>query len=105
MDVESNKSIQLSHTGTRLFPEDLNAALCSRSDIKEFGKRCQELAIQVVGVCCGNESHYTRTLCEALGRKVPASRYSADMSQHYLFGTSDKLSERHTKGDVKQHTA
>ncbi|XP_038059381.1 betaine--homocysteine S-methyltransferase 1-like isoform X4 [Patiria miniata] len=92
-------------SGKRLFPEDLNAALCSRSDIKEFGRRCQELGIQVVGVCCGNECHYTRTLCETLGRTVPASRYSADMSKHYIFGTSEKLSTRYTSGEGKQHTA
>ncbi|XP_022100758.1 betaine--homocysteine S-methyltransferase 1-like [Acanthaster planci] len=91
-------------SGVRLFHNDLDAAMCSRSDIKEFGKRCMELGIQVVGICCGNDSHYTRTLCETLGREVPASRYSTDMSKHYLFGTNDKLSKRFISGEGKQYT-
>ncbi|XP_022100759.1 betaine--homocysteine S-methyltransferase 1-like [Acanthaster planci] len=92
-------------SGAPIFPLDMNPVQCNRSDIKEFGKRCMELGIQVVGICCGNDSYLTRTLCETLGRKVPASRYSADMSLHYLLGTSDKLSERHIRGEVRQHTS
>ncbi len=92
-------------SGTRLFPQDLDAALCSRTDIKNFGKACKELGVQLVGLCCGNASHYTRTLCETLGRTVPASRYSVDMSKHYVFGTQAGLCSRYTQGEGKQFTA
>ncbi|XP_071800453.1 betaine--homocysteine S-methyltransferase 1-like [Asterias amurensis] len=92
-------------SGVRLFQQDLDAALCSRTDIVDFGKSCKELGIQFVGLCCGNDSHYTRTLCETLGRTVPASRYSVDMSKHYVFGTQSNLCSRYTKGEGKQFTA
>lgn len=95
----------VSTAGIRLFPQDLDAGLCSRTDIKTFGQACKELGIQVVGLCCGNDSHYTRTLCETLGRTVPASRYSVDMSKHYVFGTQANLCSRYTEGEGKQFTA
>lgn len=30
-------------------------------------------------------------MAEALGRTPPASRFSADMSKHYAFGTAERL--------------
>lgn len=35
--------------------------------------------------------HHVRSIAEALGRKPPASRYSADMSKHAYFGTNARL--------------
>jgi betaine-homocysteine S-methyltransferase len=35
--------------------------------------------------------HHVRAVAEALGRKPPASRYSADMSKHAYFGTDSQL--------------
>ena len=36
-----------------------------------------------MGLCCGNRAHYIRAMAEMLGRSPPASKYSADMTQHY----------------------
>jgi len=69
-------------TGKKSFPVDLDQWLCSRQHIVDFGNACKELGIQVVGICCGNRSHMTRTLAETLGRTPPASQYSMDMSKH-----------------------
>ena len=41
-----------------------------------------KMGVQYMGVCCGNRAHYIRTMAETLGRKPPASKYSADMRQH-----------------------
>ncbi|XP_072036077.1 betaine--homocysteine S-methyltransferase 1-like [Amphiura filiformis] len=84
-------------TGKRLFYANLDCAHSSREDVFNFGLRCKELGIQYVGLCCGNSAHYTRALCEALGRKPPASRYSVNMYDHYLFGKSEKLCDYSTK--------
>ncbi|XP_038059777.1 betaine--homocysteine S-methyltransferase 1-like isoform X2 [Patiria miniata] len=72
------------------FPIDLDCVQCSRTDIHNFGKRVQELGIKYVGLCCGNSAHLTRSLAESLGRKPPASRYSPDLSKHWLLGKGNK---------------
>ncbi|XP_038059782.1 betaine--homocysteine S-methyltransferase 1-like isoform X1 [Patiria miniata] len=78
-------------TGESLFPVNLDCIGCNRQDIHDFGKRVQELGIKYVGLCCGNSAHLTRSLAESLGRKPPASRYSADLKKHWLLGHDDKL--------------
>jgi betaine-homocysteine S-methyltransferase len=34
-------------------------------------------------------------MAEALGRTPPASRFSADMSRHAFYGTSDRISRHY----------
>lgn len=74
-------------TGKRAFPEDLDCLQSSRGDIINFAKRCKELNISYVGLCCGNAPHFTRTLAETLGRVTEASKFSPDMAKHGMFGT------------------
>jgi len=69
-------------TGTRAFPCDLDAWLCSRTHIEELTKELKEIGVQYMGICCGNRAHMIRAMAETIGRKPPASRYSPDMSQH-----------------------
>ncbi|XP_030828925.1 S-methylmethionine--homocysteine S-methyltransferase BHMT2-like [Strongylocentrotus purpuratus] len=78
-------------TGKLCFPVDLDCHLCTRNDIVKFGKRCAELGIPYVGLCCGNSPHYTRSLAESLGRKPEATRYSPNMSLHVIYGADEKL--------------
>ncbi|XP_022104966.1 betaine--homocysteine S-methyltransferase 1-like [Acanthaster planci] len=78
-------------TGARLFPTNLDCAACSRDDIVAFGNQCLQLGIQYVGLCCGNAPHYTRTLSETLGRQPSASKFSPDMTQHFVYGDADKV--------------
>ncbi|XP_033116870.1 betaine--homocysteine S-methyltransferase 1-like [Anneissia japonica] len=87
-------------TGKRLFPENLDCAFCTRSEIYEFGKRCKQMGIGYVGICCGNSPHYTRALAESVGHTPPASRYTTDLSQHFMLGNDDSLNKHYTK-DVK----
>ena len=48
------------------------------------------MGIQYLGLCCGNQAHYMRTMAETLGRSPPASKYSPDMTQHFstMFDTT-----------------
>jgi len=44
------------------------------------------MGIEFIGTCCGTAPHHVRAMAEALGRTVPASRYSPDMSLHPMLG-------------------
>ena len=75
----------------RAFPVALDALTCNRYEIAEFAKKALALGVQYQGVCCGAGPHHIRAMAEALGKIPPASRYSADMSKHYAFGTDAML--------------
>ena len=75
----------------RAFPVALDALTCNRYEIAEFAKKALALGVNYQGVCCGAGPHHIRAMAEALGKNPPASRYSADMSKHYAFGTDAKL--------------
>lgn len=74
-------------SGERAFPVDLAAHSCGRTDIIKFARDAKQLGVQYVGLCCGNASHYLRALAEEYGRSPPASKYSPDMSEHFIFGS------------------
>ena len=76
------------------FPVALDPFTCNRYEIAEFGKAAYKLGVRYLGVCCGAGPHHIRALAEALGRHPPASRYSADMSKHYIFGKTAKSLHR-----------
>ncbi|KAK7102924.1 betaine--homocysteine S-methyltransferase 1-like [Littorina saxatilis] len=76
-------------TGKRAFPEDLPAFTSSRTEIAQFAREAKALGIQYVGLCCGNASHYLRVLAEGYGRKPPASRFSPNMKDHFVFGDNE----------------
>jgi betaine-homocysteine S-methyltransferase len=73
------------------FPTGLDPFVCTRHEVADFARRAQELGVNYVGLCCGAGPHHVRSLAEALGRRPPASRYSADMSKHAYFGTDSSL--------------
>jgi betaine-homocysteine S-methyltransferase len=79
--------------GDMPFPTALDPLLCNRYEIAEFAKAADRLGVRYLGVCCGNQPHFIRSLAEALGRTPPASRYSPDMSKHAFFGSDPSLKE------------
>ena len=83
--------------GNHPFPVALDPFTCNRFEIADFAKAAHALDVRYLGVCCGAGSHHVRALAEALGRHPPASRYSADMSKHYIFGTAKGLHEQNLK--------
>ena len=72
----------------RAFPVGLDPFVTTRAEIFNFGREAFELGVRYLGVCCGAGPHHIRALAESLGRHPPASRYSADMSKHTIFGTN-----------------
>jgi betaine-homocysteine S-methyltransferase len=73
------------------FPTALDPFVCTRYEVADFASRAAELGVNYLGLCCGAGPHHVRSLAEALGRRPPASRYSADMSKHAFFGTDETL--------------
>jgi len=69
---------------------------CNRYEIGKFAKEAYSLGINYLGVCCGANPMLIRETAEAVGIKVPASKYHEDMSTHMLFGT-DKRIPKHQK--------
>ena len=58
-----------------VYPHGLDAFYVSMAEVTNFTKRCKELGLKYMGLCCGNSGNYTRAMAEALGRRPPASRY------------------------------
>ena len=68
------------------FPVALDPYVLTRFEMADFALRARDMGINYIGICCGGAPHHVRSMAEALGRKVPASKYSPDMSYHPIFG-------------------
>jgi betaine-homocysteine S-methyltransferase len=75
----------LSPKGERSFPVGLDPFTCTRFDMAQFALQARELGVDYIGICCGAGPHHVRAMAEALGREVPASRYSPSMELHPMF--------------------
>jgi betaine-homocysteine S-methyltransferase len=81
--------------GTRVFPIALDPFTCTRFELADFAARSRDLGVNYIGICCGGAPHHVRAMAESLGRTVPASRYSPDLSMHPVIG--DNIREREKK--------
>jgi methionine synthase I (cobalamin-dependent) len=81
----------------RPFPTGLDPFTCNRWEIAAFAKTAYELGVRYLGVCCGAGPHHIRAMAEALGRKPPASRYTEDMSKHYVLGSHKSFRKANTE--------
>jgi betaine-homocysteine S-methyltransferase len=79
---------------TNAFPVALDPFLLTRFEMADFAVKAQDLGIDYIGICCGAGPHHVRAMAEALGRDVPASKYSPDMSLHPIFG-DEESAQRH----------
>lgn len=77
------------------FPVALDPFTCNRFEITAFTQDAAALGVRYIGLCCGAMPHHIRAVAEALGRRPPASRYSADMSKHAFFGTDPSLKKKY----------
>jgi betaine-homocysteine S-methyltransferase len=75
----------------RPFPTALDPFVCNRYEIADFARRASALGVRYLGVCCGAGPHHIRAMAEALGRRPPASRFTADMSKHAFLGSDQRL--------------
>jgi len=77
----------------RPFPTALDPFCCNRYEVADFAREALAVGVRYLGLCCGAAPHHVRSMAEALGRRPPASRYSADMSKHVFLGTDPALAD------------
>jgi betaine-homocysteine S-methyltransferase len=90
---QSLRDAHYSPPGERPFPIALDPFTCNRFEIADFGREALALGIRYLGVCCGAGPHHVRALAESVGKRPPASRYSADMSKHAFLGTHERIKQ------------
>ena len=73
------------------FPTALDPMQCNRYEIGNFAKEAFGIGVNYLGVCCGANPMLIREVAEAVGLKVPASKYRENMENHYMFGTNKRI--------------
>ena len=87
--------------GQRGFPIALDPFQATRFEMADFATRAEKVGVNYIGTCCGAAPHHVRAMAEALGRTVPASRYSPDMSLHPMLGSSVRDADKAFLADWK----
>ena len=91
----------LKYQSGNAFPLYLDRFLCTRFEMAKFAENAKAAGVNYIGICCGGAPHHVRAMAEALGRTVPASKYSPDMSLHGLLGDK-KVVKKHEKQFLKK---
>jgi methionine synthase I (cobalamin-dependent) len=84
--------------GSRAFPVALDPFVLTRFEMADFAVAARDLGVNYIGICCGGAPHHVRSMAEALGRTVPASRYSPAMELHPVLGENVKERDRRFTG-------
>jgi betaine-homocysteine S-methyltransferase len=84
--------------GSRAFPVALDPFVLTRFEMADFAVAARDLGVSYIGICCGGAPHHVRSMAEALGRTVPASRYSPAMELHPVLGENVKERNRRFTG-------
>jgi methionine synthase I (cobalamin-dependent) len=82
--------VALERDGERAFPVGLDPFVLTRGEMADFAVAARDLGVGYIGICCGGAPHHVRSMAEALGRTVPASRYSPAMELHPVLGENVK---------------
>lgn len=77
----------------RTFPTALDPLYANRYEIREFAKEAHAAGVNYLGVCCGAAPIHIREVAEAVGRTTEASRFSENMSNHFMYGSNERLPE------------
>lgn len=75
----------------RTFPTALDPLFANRYEVGSFAKEAYDAGIHYLGLCCGAAPMHIRQMAEAVGREVPASRYSENMANHFMYGDNERL--------------
>ena len=77
----------------RTFPTALDPLYANRYEVGAFAAEAQSLGINYLGVCCGASPMLVRQVAEAVGLTTDASRFSENMSNHFMYGDNERLPE------------
>ncbi len=84
--------------GSRAFPVALDPFVLTRFEMADFAVAARDLGVSYIGICCGGAPHHVRSMAEALGRTVRASRYSPAIELHPVLGENVKERDRRFTG-------
>lgn len=87
--------------GERAFPLALEPHLHNRFEMAAFARRARAMGVNYIGICCGGAPHYVRAMAEALGKTVPASKYSPAMELHPMLGARVEEKDQQFMADWK----
>ena len=90
-NLDDNNGCECPSPHGRTFPTALDPLYCNRYEIRQFAEEAHALNIKYIGVCCGAAPMHIREVAEAIGRNVPASRYREKMSNHFMYGTNERI--------------
>lgn len=90
-NLDDNNNCTCPSPHGRTFPTALDPMYCNRYEIRKFAEEANALGINYLGVCCGAAPMHIREVAEAIGRKVPASRYQEKMVNHFMYGTNERI--------------
>lgn len=85
----------LKRNGQRAFPLALEPFQLNRFEMAKYAKKAKEIGVNYIGVCCGNNPSYIRSMVEALGRTAQASKFSPVMELHPMIG--EKVEKKNKK--------
>jgi betaine-homocysteine S-methyltransferase len=74
-----------SEAAQRAFPLALEPFGVTRFEMAQFALDARNLGVQYIGICCGAGPHHVRAMAQALGREVPAGKYSPSMDLHPMY--------------------
>lgn len=80
--------------GKIAFPLELDPFVLTRKEMAAYAIEAQKIGINYIGACCGAAAHHIRAMAEALGRTVPASKYSPALELHTIIGDSSHVKEK-----------
>lgn len=75
----------------RTFPTALDPLYMNRYEIRKFAEDALAMDVKYLGVCCGASPIMIREVAEAMGKITPASRYSENMKNHFMYGENERL--------------
>jgi betaine-homocysteine S-methyltransferase len=91
----------LKRNGQRAFPIALDSFLYDRFEMAEYATEAKHLGVNYIGLCCGANPVQIRAMAEALGRTVPAGKYSPVMEIHPMIGKKVQSKDKEFVADWK----
>lgn len=80
----------------RTFPTALDPLFHNRYELGAWAQEAHQLGVNYLGVCCGASPMHIREVAGAVGRTTEASRFSENMSNHFMYGSNERLPENIT---------
>lgn len=92
-NMEDNNGCTCPSPHGRTFPTAMDPLQCNRYEIRQFAAEAWRQDIRYLGVCCGAAPIHIREVAEAMGRTPAASRYSENMTKHFMYGSDAGIAD------------